>query len=100
MFDDLMSYEFRRDEWTHREREGRMEQFESKESSNVGWARYDAATQILEIDFKNKAGERASTYTYANFPDEEWQAFRAATTKGKHFAYKIRPRFTGVKKPE
>lgn len=75
-----------------------MEQFTADKSSNVGWARYDSETQVLEIDFRNAAGEKASTYTYAGFPPEDWAAFQAAESKGKHFAYKIRPAFKGVKK--
>lgn len=76
-----------------------MEQFEAKESSNVGWARYDPATEILEIDFKAKDGTRQSTYTYAGFPASEWEAFQRSESKGRHFAYQIRPRYKGVKKP-
>jgi len=76
-----------------------MPQFEAKKSSNISWARYDEATQTLEIDFKGKDGNKASTYTYAGFPPDEWQEFQQAKSKGQHFAYKIRPRFKGVKKP-
>lgn len=76
-----------------------MQQFEAKESSNVGWARYDAATGTLEIDFRDSKGNRVSTYKYANYPPEEWARFNAAPSKGKFFAYEIRPKFTGAKKP-
>jgi hypothetical protein len=74
-----------------------QQQFEAKESSNVAWARYDADTRTLEVDFK-KDGVRSSTYIYLEFPPEEWQAFQEAKSKGQHFAYKIRPRFKGTKK--
>lgn len=72
-----------------------MSQFEAKESSNVGWARYDEATHVLEIDFKDKAGNKASTYAYDEFPPAQWQAFMEAPSKGRHFAFAIRPNFRG-----
>lgn len=74
-----------------------MEQFTAKESSNVGWARYNSETQVLEIDFRNSKGEKASTYSYAEFPPEAWAAFQAAESKGRHFAFAIRPKYKGVK---
>lgn len=76
-----------------------MQTFESKESSNVGWARYDEATETLEIDFKGKDGLKASTYTYAGFPRDAWWDFQHAQSKGRHFAAVIRPKYKGVRKP-
>jgi KTSC domain len=73
------------------------ENFEAERSSNVGWARWDPATQVLEIDFKRKDGTKQSTYRYENFPCEEWRKFQQSNSKGRHFAYYIRPRFTGIK---
>ena len=75
-----------------------MQSFESKGSSNVGWARYDEAKHLLEVDFKNGAGVKTSTYLYADFPPELWERFQAAESKGRFFAYEIRPKFKGVKK--
>lgn len=71
-----------------------MEQIECKESSNVGWARYDSATQTLEIDFRSK-GVKSSTYRYAGFPPEKWAEFCASESKGRWFAMHIRPNFQG-----
>lgn len=74
-----------------------VSRIDCSQSSNISWARYDEATQRLEIDFKNSKGEKVSTYEYADFPPEEWDAFRASESRGKHFAYRIRPRLKGVK---
>ena len=64
------------------------EQFEAKESSNVSWARYDEATQTLEVDFRDKkTGQKASTYTYAGFPRDEWWDFQHAASKGGYFVF-------------
>ncbi len=66
-------------------------------SSNIHWARYNPDTQQLEIDFKGKDGKKTSTYRYDGFTWENWRAFQDAPSKGQHFAFKIRPRFKGVK---
>jgi hypothetical protein len=66
-------------------------------SSNIHWARYDPDKEQLEIDFKNNAGVKVSTYRYDGFKWEDWAAFKASESKGKYFAYKIRPKFRGVK---
>ena len=73
------------------------EGFDCQESSNLKWARYDRAAQVLEIDFKNKAGVKVSTYAYDNFPPEAWDSFQKATSRGRHFAYAIRPKYKGRK---
>lgn len=90
-----------------------MEQFEAKESSNVGWARYYPERGELEVDFKNKEGARVSTYIYdgtvigaqigeprpaLGFPRDVWEQFKVSDSKGRFFAYAIRPKFRGVKK--
>lgn len=88
-----------------------MEQFEAKESSNVGWARYYPERGELEVDFKDKAGNHASTYIYdgtpgvpngekpiGGFPHDVWDQFKVSESKGRFFAYAIRPKFRGVKK--
>lgn len=87
-----------------------MEQFEAKESSNVGWARYYPERGELEVDFKAN-GVKVSTYVYdgrpdvpnaerpANgFPRDVWEQFKVSDSKGRFFAYAIRPKFRGVKK--
>ncbi len=85
----------------------RIETLDGAKSSNVHWARYNLETEVLEVDFKNSKGEKASTYAYdgtltdgkkeRGFPVEEWRKFQEAASKGEHFAYKIRPRFKGHK---
>ncbi len=76
-----------------------MEQFDTKKSSNLHWARFCPQTNRLEIDFKNAAGEKVSTYVYEGFTPEDWAKFIAAPSQGQHFAYHIRPNFKGVKLP-
>jgi len=74
-----------------------MSDFEAHESSNIGWARYNATTRVLEVDFKDKTGSKTSTYSYADFPEEMWIEFNASDSKGRFFAYHIRPKYKGVK---
>lgn len=74
-----------------------MQEFQSEHSANIGWARYDEAKRVLEVDFKNKDGVHTSTYAYAEFQGSDWTEFVEAKSKGQHFAFKIRPRFVGVK---
>lgn len=72
------------------------EVLDCKQSSNLRWARYDPATKILEIDFKDQAsGAVKSTYAYDNYPEDGWRALQAAPNPGKFFAFHIRPHFTG-----
>jgi hypothetical protein len=73
------------------------EQTSCRFSSFVLWARYDRERRVLEIDFKAPDGRKRSTYAYENFPPDEWEFFLAARRRGEHFAYRIRPRFTGKK---
>lgn len=69
-------------------------------SSDMAWARYESNSETLEIDFKGKDGKYKETYSYAQFPVEEWRAFCSAPQKGKHFAFEIRPHYPGVRKPK
>jgi len=72
------------------------EVLDCKQSTNLRWARYDPATKILEIDFKDQAsGAVKSTYAYDNYPPDGWAALQASPSPGKFFAYHIRPHFTG-----
>lgn len=74
-----------------------IRQFESEKSANIGWARYNETKRILEVDFKDQHGRKVSTYQYRDFPLSHWEAFQAAESKGKFFAYEIRPRYVGEK---
>lgn len=70
-----------------------MPEIDCKESSNIHWARWNNETQVLEIDFKDKNGVKASTYEYRQFSGEEWDRLNASESKGRHFAYTIRPMY-------
>jgi|HubBroStandDraft_1064217.scaffolds.fasta_scaffold275220_2 hypothetical protein len=78
-----------------------MEQFpiNPQASSNVKWARYNPVNELLEVDFKDANGNYASTYEYGargegrKVTRQDWEAFRAATRPGQHFAEYIRNRF-------
>lgn len=61
-------------------------------SSTIRWARYNPETRVLEIDFKGKDGNVASTYAYQAFGPMDWEDFLAAESKGKHFAFNIKLR--------
>jgi hypothetical protein len=80
-----------------------MYYLDGKHSKQVHWARYDEATQTLEVDFKDRHGNKASTYSYHErlnadgtsnpphgFTMAEWRDFQDAVSKGTHFAAKIR----------
>jgi hypothetical protein len=68
-----------------------MPEIDCKESSNIHWARWNNETEVLELDFKNAAGVKESSYRYRRFSGEEWDRLNAAESKGRHFAYVIRP---------
>ena len=74
-----------------------MAEIQGERSSNIAWARYDKDTGVLEIDFKDSKGKRSSTYAYDNYPLEEWDKFCVSESRGRFFAYEIRPRFQGRK---
>lgn len=53
---------------------------------------YDAATKTLAIQFHNRAKDGpGSLYHYANFTSADWEAFKAAESKGSHFKREIKP---------
>jgi type 1 fimbria pilin len=58
---------------------------DSVDSSQINAIGYDAATQTLAIQLKNFNGNVGSTYHYANFTPTDWDAFKAAESKGSHF---------------
>jgi hypothetical protein len=64
-----------------------MPEIDCKESSNIHWARWNNETQVLEIDFKNAAGVKVSTYEYRGFTGEDYDRLKASESKGRHFAY-------------
>ena len=85
-----------------------MESIDCRESSNIAAIRYHLDAGLLYVDFKNAAGVTVSTYafdgslvdgtaTVPGFPLREWEALKAAPSKGKHFAENIRKRYRGRK---
>lgn len=57
-------------------------------SSNIVSAGYDAASCVLEIEFKQGA-----VWQYSNFPENMWYEFLSAPSQGKYFSNQILPRF-------
>jgi hypothetical protein len=74
-----------------------MADIDCKESATLHWARYDATKRTLQVDFRGKDGEKQSTYEYADFPEEIFAQFNAATSRGRFFAARIRPKYKGTK---
>ena len=60
-------------------------------SSNIVSAGYDAANQILELEFKNGV-----VWQYTHFPEEMWYEFLGAPSQGKYFYAQIRSRFADL----
>ncbi len=54
-------------------------------SSNVSSIGYDAASQTLEVEFKD-----GSVYQYYNVPNGVYDAFMSAPSKGQFLAYQIK----------
>jgi hypothetical protein len=55
---------------------------------------YDPVTERLEIAFKSrKEGEPDKVYQYVNFPQEEWEKFLAAESKGSFFLKSVKPNY-------
>jgi hypothetical protein len=59
------------------------------ESSQIASIGHDPATNTLAIRFKGKTGP-GSLYHYPNFTAEQFAAFQAAESNGKHFGHSIR----------
>jgi hypothetical protein len=58
------------------------------DSSSLRSIGYDAATQVLEVEFRN-----GSVYRYVNVPTELWASFRRAPSLGKFFQDHVRDKF-------
>lgn len=57
-------------------------------SSNIVSVGYDGPSETLEIEFV-----RGSVYQFYNVPQSIYDAFIAAPSAGKFFAYQIKDRF-------
>lgn len=53
---------------------------------------YDKDTSTLHVQFP-----KGDIYRYPGFPQELWEQFQAAESKGKFFAASIRGKFSGTK---
>lgn len=63
-------------------------------SSQIHSIGYDPETQTLAVRFTRGYGEKrgpGSLYHYANVTREDYDAFLAAESKGKHFGAHIKP---------
>ena len=59
------------------------------ESSQIAAHGYHPETQTLALQFRSKAGP-GSTYTYANFTQDDYDAFVKSDSLGKHFGQFIK----------
>ncbi len=81
-----------------------LQDVESNQIHSIG---HDAATNTLAICFpRRKGGEvsAGSVYHYANFTADDFAAFQAAESKGKHFTAHIKANpdkypFTKIEEP-
>lgn len=58
---------------------------EPVESSNLASVGYDAAKQILEIEFNH-----GGIYQYFNVPEEEYEELMSANSHGSYFVHNIK----------
>ena len=69
----------------------RLQDVESSQIHSIG---YDPETQTLAIRFTRGYGENrgpGSLYHYSNVPQDVYDAFLAAESKGKYFGQHIKP---------
>ncbi len=64
-----------------------MQEVESSQIHSIG---HDPQTNTLAIQFKSPRGEVVSMYHYDNFTAEQFAAFKAAESIGKHFGAHIK----------
>ena len=69
--------------------------FESPDSSNIERAEYLPEVLQLRITFKGHSGRDGREYSYEQFPLTAWVEFEQASSKGSHFAQRIRPFYVG-----
>src|SRR5690606_10797672 len=61
------------------------------DSSQINAIGHDAEISTLAIQFKGWKGEVGATYHYQNFTAEDFEAFKAAESLGRHFGKNIKP---------
>ncbi len=64
----------------------------SVSSSNIRSIGYDAKAQILEVEFKS-----GGIYQYLNVPEDVFDRFMAASSKGRFFDQRVKDRYRAVK---
>lgn len=61
---------------------------EPLDSSSLRSAGYDPAAHVLEVEFRN-----GGVYQYLQVPDEEFEEFIAAPSKGRYLNTEIKSRY-------
>ena len=61
------------------------------ESSNLASIGYDPAARLLEVEFK----PTHTVYQYTDFPENMWNEFISARSKGQYFASQIKNQWQG-----
>lgn len=65
-----------------------MKYFSNFESSNIYKIGYEPSTSTLEVEFQDR-----SVYQYFDVPEQIWQGFKAADSKGKFLHYNVKGNF-------
>ena len=65
-----------------------MEWIETPESSNIARFKYDEASRVLKIEFKN-----GGLYDYFDVPDNVFEGMRNAPSKGQYLAQLIKGKY-------
>lgn len=60
------------------------------DSSKIAAIGHDPGTATLAVRFKNWKGQPTSLYHYRNFTTADFEAFKNAESKGRHFAEHIK----------
>lgn len=69
-----------------------MEVVSNFESSNVSEIRYESSSSTLEVVFHN-----GGTYQYFDVPENIWEAFKYADSKGQFLAQNIKGHYRYAK---
>lgn len=65
---------------------------ERVDSSSLASAGYDPRAHVLEVEFRN-----GGVYQYLEVPDEEYQEFRSAESKGRYLNTEIKGNYPSRK---
>ena len=67
------------------------------ESSLIESIGYDAAAQVLEIEFKNASKSGVKVYRYSDVPISAYECLVSSPSIGKRFLSHIKDKFTATK---